>query len=344
MRDFLLWWLAQMRDLLPDSWRSSGPLEADALLVETEPGAATVTLTRRRAGTLTPMGAFRLDADGRAALAGAASAAGRALAVILRLPPGPLLEKRLVLPAATARSLDSVIPYEMDRETPFAAEDVWWNATVLGRDAAQGRLDVGLTLVPRETVRPVLAFLAEAGLHPHGIEAAGAGGRISWLPLETRSPRASRWQPTAPRIALIGLALAVLAIAAPFLRQALALADLQSQIDALAPQVKQVEALRRQLAGGGQGGDVLAAERARLGDALKSLAVLTDALPDDTYLSDLTLRERQLALTGRSADAARLIGLLAAAPDLKDPSFSAPVTRAKDSATDLFSIRTEAKP
>jgi general secretion pathway protein L len=95
---------------------------------------------------------------------------------------------------------------------------------------------------------------------------------------------------------------------------------------------------------GGQGGDVLAAERARLGDALKILAAVTDATPDDTSLSDLTLHERQVSLTGRSADAARLIGLLAAVPALKDPAFSAPLTRIKDSNIDLFSIKMEARP
>ncbi|HYP62712.1 MAG TPA: PilN domain-containing protein, partial [Acidocella sp.] len=68
------------------------------------------------------------------------------------------------------------------------------------------------------------------------------------------------------------------------------------------------------------------------------LAILTDALPDDTWLSDLTLKNGDLTFDGQSANAAQLIGLLSAVPGLRDPSFTAPVTRTADGKADLFSL------
>jgi hypothetical protein len=47
-------------------------------------------------------------------------------------------------------------------------------------------------------------------------------------------------------------------------------------------------------------------------------------------------------MSGQSATAARLISALAADPAIRNPAFSAPVTRNETTHTDLFSIRAEA--
>ena len=73
----------------------------------------------------------------------------------------------------------------------------------------------------------------------------------------------------------------------------------------------------------------------------RSIAAITDILPDDTWLTELTLRQRKLGMAGRSAGAARLIGLLSADPTIGDATFAAPVTRANQGGVDAFSIRAE---
>ena len=75
--------------------------------------------------------------------------------------------------------------------------------------------------------------------------------------------------------------------------------------------------------------------------ALRTIAALTEILPDDTWLTELTLRQRKLTMAGRSAGAARLIGLLSADPTIRDAAFVAPVTRADSGGVDVFSIRAE---
>ena len=73
------------------------------------------------------------------------------------------------------------------------------------------------------------------------------------------------------------------------------------------------------------------------------LAAITDALPDDTYLSDFTLHHREISLMGQSRDAAALIQRLSDNSVVRDPGFSAPVTRDPGTGVDNFSIKLSAR-
>ena len=70
---------------------------------------------------------------------------------------------------------------------------------------------------------------------------------------------------------MVATALFVLVLASPFLRQSLALAAARDRLDAMAPRIAEVEQLRRRINGAGAGGDAVAAETRRLGDALGRL-------------------------------------------------------------------------
>ena len=89
---------------------------------------------------------------------------------------------------------------------------------------------------------------------------------------------------------------------------------------------------------------MIARERGRVGDALQVLAVVTDTLPDDTYLTELSLHQRKLALSGESGAAAKVIVALSAEPMLHKTEFVAPVTRAPTGGLDMFSIESEVVP
>ena len=85
----------------------------------------------------------------------------------------------------------------------------------------------------------------------------------------------------------------------------------------------------------------MARELERTGDPLQILATVTHILPDDTYLTDLSLRQRQLTIVGRSSSAPRLITGMSADPTIRNAAFAAPVTRVEGASVDMFSIRAE---
>lgn len=345
--DYWAWWTEQMLSLLPLRLRRGEEDGGDALLIESpeeaagSPPAVAIRLRRRR--RTDRLGSFRLDGKGLAAAREAVGAAGRPAAIHLELPPGLLMEKRIVLPLAAEREIANVIAYAMDRETPFTADEVWWAFAVEGRDKAEDKLSLRLSVVPRSVLADRLALLEQAGLRPTAVVAADEDGVRRLIPLAAGG--AVPWRGRLAPLAAAACALLALAVlATPFVRQVIALGAVEDRIAMLKPQVDMADVLRRRIDGSGTGGDILAAEMARLGDPLKVLTAATTVLPDDTYLTEFTMRQRQVTLIGQSADAAQLIGALAHDASFRDPAFAAPVTRMKDANRDLFSIKVEARP
>jgi general secretion pathway protein L len=347
--DFFAWWAQHMLELVPERLRRSDGDTADAILIDPHGSLdaipPVVALSVRRHGQASTLGRYTLDGPGMRVAQGAVAALGGNLRIWLRLPPELLLEKHLTLPLAAERELDHVVAYEMDRETPFTAEEVYWSAAVEQRDRALGRLQIRLSLVPKALILPVVAALDQAGLHPTALYMVSAEGTPRQIELDIVRHAEGPLRRHAMTLAVAGCAaLALVAVALPFVRQALALGQVETRIADLKPAVDKAEALRRQIAGTGAGADVVAAERARLGDPLNVLAAATQILPDDTHLTDMSMRQRKISLVGQSAAAAKLIGALAVDPTFKDPAFSAPVTRMDSGKTDLFSISAEARP
>ncbi len=321
--------------LLPDASQS------DALLVAMA-GAADarqIHLSLRRRRRETPLGSFRLDEAGqRAAKAAIRQRAGR---VILRPEPTAVLERKVVLPLAAEHDVSRVLRYEMDRLTPFTAEQVLWSATIERRDRASERLELRLSLLPKSLVQPVLTAMEAIGLKVSAIETAGNTGVPRFIDLV---PPSSRRRHTLTVAWAACAVLALVAVATPFVAQSLARRAVEARITDLQPRIERIEALRRRLAAGSAGNDAIATEHASIGDALQVLATVTELLPDDTVLADLSVRQGKLSISGRSRAAPLLIPAMAGDPTLHNPSFAAPVTRTPDGNADTFVIRAELSP
>lgn len=342
---FLTWWLQRLGELVPARLRPGTGQAMHALLIDPDPHGSGVALSLRRDGQEGRLGHVSFDPAGHLALGSMLSGiAGRPPAV-LRLPQGTVLERSVALPLAAERDPEQALRYEMDRLTPFTADEVYWDWSIERRDRVRNRLHLRLALVPKAGLAPLLADLAAAGLPPAALEFVTPQGARRPISLDHADTRKVHGR---ARLRLAGGAvcatLALVAVMLPFGLQSLALGRVGSHIDALRPRVTQAEALRRRITAQVAGTDVVAAERARDGDALEILAAITDRLSDDTFLTDLTLRQRKLSIAGQSAVASRLIGALSADPTIRNPSFSAPVTRLDGGRGDVFAIRAEIAP
>jgi general secretion pathway protein L len=324
LASFVSWWLARITELLPPAWISAFTRPSDGIVVEAGlDGCDSVSVRRRGQLIATTLGA-------------AARLAGRKT-VLLHPPASAVLVKSHVLPAMPLRQLGQVLRHELARITPFAAEDLFWRFEAHPRASDRSRLDITLTMVPRRVLAPALAALESVGLHADAVEVEAAG-QISRLPIGTATNR------TVSVTRILAWSCAVLAVAVlltPLVLQSLALHRTEAAIAELQPTIAQVDSLRRTLTAGDAGHDILLQETARTGDILQTLATITRILPDDTYLTDFALRERQMTLSGRSASAPRLITGLSADPAIRSAAFAAPVTRIEGVTVDLFSIKAE---
>src|ERR1700751_6263663 len=165
IREFFTWWFRQLAELLPQRLRQSAFSVADALVVAPigplASGVEAVTIHLRRNGRATTVGQFNLGDVGLAELP---RTAGKA--TVLRLGESDVLGKTISLPLAAERELDQVLAFEMDRETPFKAEEIYWGHRIETADRKNGRLSVRLFLVPKANLAPLLAALSQVGIHP----------------------------------------------------------------------------------------------------------------------------------------------------------------------------------
>jgi general secretion pathway protein L len=327
LTEVFAWWMAQMRSLLPGRIANGkGPADAVIVALQRLPAEGKpldgAVLVRRNGNEQFLQPLWHTQSTAPDSIARLPSG--------LRLPLGTVLERPVELPLTAERDLTSVIGFEMDRLTPFASSDVFWGISGLKRDRVRARLSLTLSLVPRAQVRAVVAALAPLGLAPDFIESTN--GRIEL----TAAPKGHEGY---ARLALLGLcaALGIAALLVPFLRQQILLTRTEQQIAALTPAAHEALHLRARLAISASGqAEIAAAEHG--GNILHDLASLTDALPDGTWLSDLSLKSGELTIDGQSSNSARLITLLSAIPLFPNPSFDAPVTRSLNGKTDLFSI------
>jgi general secretion pathway protein L len=336
--EFFDWWGRQLLDLVPARLRQAAK-GADAVIADaTTPG--TLVLLRRRRGVEQRVGQMRLDEPATPALRAAFNGRASGEQVLLRLPGSAVLERSVILPLAAERDPERVLGYEMERLTPFTADEVFWGYGIEARDRLRARLVVRLFVVPRAAVGALIDLLAASGGRPNRLEVATQGGLRSIKLSHEGMAGAGRLLSTRT-LAYAAAALAVLVVISPYLRQSIELNALQEQLDAMAPRVRQAEALRREISGAGAGNDAVAAETRRLGDTLEALAAVTEILPDDSYLTEFTMRERKMTLSGLSASAPKLISGLSADPRIRNPAFTAPVTKSETNHLDVFSIRAE---
>jgi general secretion pathway protein L len=324
MRAFLSWWLRQLGTFVPRALRDGLARPPDALLADVE--GDTVRLLVRRSGREIPAGGGTLDRLGPAAAM--LDPRARRLPLIVR-PGAAVLRKTLGVPAAVGRGLGRLIELEIDRETPFALDEVWWTFATDPPNRA-GRVAVRLLVVPRRRLMPALQALEAAGLEPCGLEIEdGTAARFLALDPASRDPYGGHGRGL--RVAVCSVAaLAAAALALPFVEQARELERQDRTLAGLREQaVAAAEARRRDTDPTG-----VAALRRHGGltpdTALDLLARLSDAIPDEAWVQTLELRGHTVRIAGTAASAVRVVQTLADRTRFVEPALTEPIVIDED--------------
>jgi general secretion pathway protein L len=265
----------------------------------------------------------------------------KSLPVCLRLPTSRALRHVLELPAAAQHTLADVVSFEIDRQTPFKAQDVSFAFRVLGRDVAAQRLQVEITAVSRRVVTEAMSAIEGLGLMPDRIEVAGRSPELaaSRLLLDGGTSiyaRSSRRVNIA--LATSASILAALAIILPvYASHTLAesgrtqLAEGQRKAAELARLQAELDALR-------DDGMFLVNRKRRGIGVSEILAEVARTMPDNTWIIELQLSGSEMHLAGFSASASDLIGLLEKTRIFRNSVFRSPVTRDPVTQRERFHI------
>ena len=84
----------------------------------------------------------------------------------LLLPPDKHLQKPLTYPLSSEKELRAILVFEMDKQTPFAHDNVYFDYVITRRDTSNNRLHVILYVVLRDLLRKHLDVLKFLDLQP----------------------------------------------------------------------------------------------------------------------------------------------------------------------------------
>jgi general secretion pathway protein L len=331
-RSFLDWWLGELAGLLPGWLKRGRSGGRKCLLLALGPGGSRV-IERTTAGE-TVLGTIEDEGEaGAGALAGLAGQGRyRSWPLVVRLDPALGLRKEIELPLAAQGDLGRLLGYELDRLTPFKAEDVSYAYEVRASDARSKKLKVGLEMAPKAVVERALALAAAGGLKVDRLELAPrpGGSALDLLPREVVPGRERRWpQRVLPLLAVV---LALVAIAIPFRQQQTLIEQLNEQVAALRPQAEATLALRQELDRLVEDNRFLVEGKQSRATMTELLAELTRLIPDEAFITQFQIQDGEIQLHGLAAKASDLIAILEQSALLTAPQFRAPVTR--DARTD----------
>lgn len=266
----------------------------------------------------------------------------------LALPASQALVRTLSLPLAAEAQLEGVLRHEIDRQTPFNADQVVHAVQVVSRHTAEGQLRAELVVVPKATLDAALASLGPLAARLSGVDiddaAHRAGRRRNLLPIAQRVQRTDR----DARVRLAVVAIAAIALLATGVitlgNRERALASLEAQRDAAFETARQARALRLQLDGAASAANFLAEQRQKRPTLLEVLDDLTRRLPDDVYLQRFSVEQDRVTLSGAARSAGSIVATLQGSPYLKGPALAGAVQQDRNTGRDGFTVVAELVP
>jgi general secretion pathway protein L len=263
---------------------------------------------------------------------------------ILRLNDSQALKKIVYLPAAAQENLQQVVGFELDRYTPFKAEQVYFAAVPLGK-TEHGQIEVLLVFTPKTLLDEQLGRLQILGVQPARVDYSQASTTCpATAPAYNLLPE--RYRPRGNPVVqalhwLLNGVLLLLFMAVliwPVWQEGQTVDTLKNQIKTLEKETRVIEEKQHEI-------DALRQQTQRLIDVktqspslVAVLNELSTLLKDDSWLTHFQYAEKRLQIQGQSPAASSLIGLLEGSGFFSNVSFVSPLTQDKATGRERFQI------
>jgi len=247
------------------------------------------------------------------------------------------------MPLAAEANLRQALAYEMDRHTPFRAEEVFFCWHGLIRDREAGQLHFELFVTPREAVEAQIEQLKRLGLAPTGIDVASADGPlgINLLPEALRFRVINQQVRTNWALGAVTIFLMVFVMAQSLWLREHQVKALDVAIDNVRAEAMTVQQIRKQIDDASEAAGFLQSRKIENGYMVEMLAELSGILPDDTYLDRLSMHQGTTQMQGKSGNAQSLIELINASPHFENASFRGPTHLDNRSGKEIFDLNAD---
>lgn len=344
---FFAWWGRELASLLPTRWRALLAERSDALLFGVI--GRELVLWRNGGDNSVELGRVSLDEPAEVQQSALSRLLGQLDDADLRrfycIDSRRALRRSLTLPAAAEDNLRQVLAFEMDRQTPFKADQVYFDYLVAARNASERNLQIELTVVPRAQLDADLAAMTPSAASTlDGVDtwrdAPGSGREgLNLLPAERRAKRKNLSARLNLALAGAAIVLLITVMLLSLANRESALAAMQVDVQKAGNEAKQVSQLRKTLQDTLDGANFLTRKKRETPLMVDLLSDLTTRLPDDTYLERINVDEKnKIEMQGLSDDASKLIGLLQKSEVLVNPSVQGTIQPDPRTKKDRFNI------
>ncbi|HEU0278125.1 MAG TPA: PilN domain-containing protein [Rhodanobacteraceae bacterium] len=310
----LRWWRGELVALLPvrvRAWLERGP---DVLWLSVDASGLDARRVRTGAVLATIAGELPIDVQRATFTKACAGTDPDDRKLVLVVAADAVLERRLVMPLAAAADPRKVVGYELDRQTPFRAEQVYYDVRVSADPAPAGQVALDLYVAPKAELDPMLERLALIGAHPDAVDVQLDAARLAGvdlLPPGRHPRRVDKRERLNWLLAGACVLLLVLVLGQWLGNRRAALAQMQQQVDAMRTQATRSERLRAQLLAAIAASKFLVQRKAGSPPPLAILDELTQRLPATTWLDTFTLDDSGgVDIKGEAEHAAALIDTL----------------------------------
>ena len=345
---FWRWWTTELRTLVPPSFFELIKRKQDFLVLTKIAGA--IKLTHVGDGVSRNLGVFALNTDGKRAqhLLFAEHKELADTEIILRLSSEQGLLKVFKLPAATQENLAKVVAFEMDRQTPFNADQVYYDARVVETLANANQIKVELALVLRSSLDEMLQELFDWGLRPNIVDMAPADEEQDFSkPSYNLLPEASRSkQRNLPKLFNIALSVVLclllsLILIIPILANKSYLSNLEIEVSRIGKVANRVQSMKKQADTQLKELGFLLEKKRSDPIMMETLEELTKLIPDNSWLTNFDYKNKRLKIQGQSPAASLLIETIETSPLFQNTNFVSPVTQDRRTKLERFQIVTE---
>lgn len=258
---------------------------------------------------------------------------------VLLLPTHLLLIRNIQLPMGAAANLHSVLAFEMDKYTPFRAEQVYFASQRLESNS-RTELEVCWVIILRDRLDALLDQAAYRFDRVDGLDANDQPLNINLAPEPRRRKAKHTGRNINRALALLAIGLTVIAMQSWVGQRQAALAARQAQVSSLRQQLQLLQTSNQQHEEEQRAGLNIEARKRQTPPLSAVLGDLSGCIPADTWLSQLEISaEGRATLNGQSREASELISSLKHCVWLADPQFEGAIQTDPSTAREGFYLR-----
>jgi general secretion pathway protein L len=271
----------------------------------------------------------------------ARAAYGGRLGVCIRIPAMKAARTIADLPLAAEENLEDVVSFELNRHTPFSADQAVFWYRVIDRDTTARRLRVELIVVPNPIFDQFNKVAHALDLDPDRIDVAEPGGNLaaSGNLLRDKVARGTRRADTLTyALAALVAGLVVIALYLPIYIARQRADVVAQQFAARKATIEERAKLQTEIAAARRENNFLIDRKMERPSVSELLFDTTHILPDNAWLQDWLLNGNQVLLTGYAESASSLIPLLERSHIFGGTNFRSPVTQDPRTGRERFNI------